>query len=75
MYGVIYKITNTITGKIYIGQTTKFNNPEKRIKQHFKKNTHIDLVSRSYFKYNKNKSIFFTEVLCSAKKLDIFSII
>nr|DAH39497.1 MAG TPA: intron associated endonuclease [Caudoviricetes sp.] len=33
MYGVIYKATNLINGKVYIGQTT--NSLEQRIKQHF----------------------------------------
>ena len=34
-YGSIYKITNTITGKIYIGKTT--DSVEERFKGHTKK--------------------------------------
>ena len=33
MYGIIYKATNLINGKVYIGQTT--NPLEQRVKQHF----------------------------------------
>lgn len=33
MYGIIYKATNLINGKVYIGQTT--NSLEQRVKQHF----------------------------------------
>lgn len=35
MYGIIYKATNLINGKVYIGQTT--NSLDQRIKQHFSK--------------------------------------
>jgi group I intron endonuclease len=35
MYGIIYKATNLINGKVYIGQTT--NSLEQRAKQHFLK--------------------------------------
>lgn len=51
-YGVIYKITNNINGKIYIGQTTA-TDPYKRINKHFKKTSSKDLVFDAYNKYGK----------------------
>jgi predicted GIY-YIG superfamily endonuclease len=33
LYGIIYKVTNSINGKIYIGQTTKAL--KERIKGHY----------------------------------------
>lgn len=38
VYGVIYKITNTINNKVYIGQTTQNKGFDRRYK-HRKKNT------------------------------------
>lgn len=40
MYGIIYKITNTINGKIYIGQTTK--TLEERLKYHKRDSQRLD---------------------------------
>lgn len=63
----IYKITNTITGKIYIGSSI---NVEYRIKQHFKclrgnyhRNNHLQF---SFNKYGENAFIW--EVVCQCNK-------
>lgn len=66
-YGVIYKITNIINGKVYIGQTSDIN-PNKRIDVHFRKVKSTDLVYRAFLKYGKeNLNI---EILCSTDSLD-----
>lgn len=63
-YGIIYKITNTITNKIYIGQT-KRNPPELRFKQHFiERKDFASALYNSYVKHNKDISIFTYEILC-----------
>jgi group I intron endonuclease len=46
-YGVIYKISNNINSKIYIGQTTQ--NPENRFKQHIHRKKY--LIGQSIEKY------------------------
>lgn len=61
-YGVIYKITNTLNCRSYIGQTI-VNNPFKRINCHFKKQKSVDLVYRSFIKNHKNKLLYSTEIL------------
>ena len=49
IYGIIYKITNKVNGKIYIGQTTSsFDN---RYKGNLQKNTHNIHLKRSIEKY------------------------
>ena len=51
-FGVIYKITNSINNKVYIGQTTQ--NPKKRFKQHmyeFKRNKQPTPISKAINKY------------------------
>lgn len=44
----IYKITNTINGKIYIGQS---NNPKSRFNQHMNKNSSSKSISEDVDKY------------------------
>ena len=54
-YGVIYRITNLINNKVYIGQTIQ--NPQRRWKEHLRKgaNRHLkaafDLYGRDSFKF------------------------
>lgn len=62
--GVIYKITNTINGKTYIGQSIQ---PKKRKHDHFcQKNTSCKALKHSMIKYGRDNFEF--ELLCSAKK-------
>lgn len=51
MYGIIYKATNLIDGKIYIGQKTR--TLEKRRKEHVKSSKHNYLFQRAIRKYGK----------------------
>lgn len=66
-YGVIYKMTNVVTNKSYIGQTT-YANPEKRIKSHFVKRRGVDLVYNSSL--NHGKSTFIWELLYTSFSFD-----
>lgn len=51
--GYIYKITNLINNKVYIGQTIE-KNPNRRIKRHYKHNNRgKDLVYLAVLKYGK----------------------
>jgi len=49
---VIYKITNTITGRCYIGMTGDY---KKRMKEHFHSNYDNTYLHRSIQKYGKDK--------------------
>lgn len=51
-YGYIYKLTNKVNGKNYIGQTTN-RLPQKRITSHFKKGPSKQLTNRAVQKYGK----------------------
>jgi group I intron endonuclease len=65
---IIYKSTNTITGKVYIGQTT--HTLEKRIKSHIKESK-IESNRPFMLSINKYGSDNFTfEVIDSASNLD-----
>ena len=64
---VIYKITNIINGKIYIGQTCEAN-LIRRFKAHFKKTRSRDLVRDAYNKYGIESLKF--EVIYTAFDLD-----
>lgn len=58
-YGVIYKITNKIDGKVYIGQTV-LDPPNKRIKWHFQKSSD-SVLCRAVKKHGKKT--FKTEII------------
>lgn len=65
-YGIIYKITNKINGKAYIGQTIR-KNPMIRINSHFQKfqpRGHNKYLFRSICKYGKSN--FKIELLYTA---------
>lgn len=61
----IYKITNLINGKIYIGSTCNFNNRKSKHKN--KKND--SMISRAIFKYGWNNFKFDIIELCEKDKL------
>lgn len=50
-YGQIYKITNNINGKVYIGQT--INSLRVRLNGHYKVRKHTSLIHSSMRKYGK----------------------
>lgn len=59
MEKAIYKVTNLINGKIYIGQSV---NPEQRFKSHlYKREKSISLINRAVDKYGKEN--FTMEIL------------
>lgn len=63
---IVYKITNTINNKVYIGQT--INSLESRWKCHLKKSSKSLLVSRAIQKYGKEN--FTIEQIDSSETLD-----
>lgn len=68
-FGCIYKITNILNNKIYIGQTIKIN-PFDRINRHFTKQHYYSLLYKSYFKNNQNKNLYKIEIICSCQNLE-----
>lgn len=52
MFGIIYKITNKINGKSYIGQTTLIL--EERMTKHFSKNSGCPIMEKAIKKYGKD---------------------
>lgn len=67
----IYKITNTINGKVYIGQSVNLN---KRMKSHLaylKANKHHNnYLQNSFNKYGVEAFVFEVIKLCAIKELD-----
>lgn len=59
--GYIYKIINTETNMVYIGQT--INNIDKRFKDHCKKGSNCRYLRNAIEKYGKDK--FSIELLCT----------
>jgi len=59
----LYKLTNTVNGKSYIGVT---KDPDLRKRQHLTKTTVKNLVSKAVKKYGKESFIF--DVLCIGSK-------
>lgn len=69
-YGVIYKITNTINSKVYIGQTTQ--NPKKRWREHITRskndNKYSTAITKAINKYGVENFIFEVVELIQYKK-------
>lgn len=61
---VIYKITNLVNGKIYIGQTIQ--TLEKRLKQHFKPSNGCTILREAIKKYGREN--FTIEQICTVFK-------
>jgi len=69
LYGIIYKVTNKINSKVYIGQTVQSLN--KRISQHI--NSSLNVLDNVYFhnairKYGKENFEWLVVAKCSSKK-------
>ena len=64
-YGVIYKITNILNGKSYIGQTININ-PMRRVSAHFNKRLGVNLLYKSYLKNNKNQDLYNIDIIYSS---------
>lgn len=65
----LYKITNLVNGKIYIGVTC---NPQNRKQQHFVKVKQGTLVNQAVIKYGKNNLTF--EIICIGSKDYIYDL-
>lgn len=50
-YGVIYKITNKINGKVYIGQTIEKGGFDRRYRNNLERNTHNNHLKNAIVKY------------------------
>lgn len=66
MKGIIYLITNKITGKMYVGQTTRGLN--RRWKDHCNVNSRCGHVSRAIREYGEN--LFYVDQIDSGENLD-----
>jgi group I intron endonuclease len=72
--GYIYKITNTITKKCYIGETTE-STPEKRWKAHIqtlKRNEGCPALKEAMKKYGIDAFKFEVVIICFNEDLDIY---
>lgn len=67
LVGVIYKLTNKISGKVYIGQTQK-KDPMKRIKGHFRKQKRPNVINKAAMSYGIDN--FTIEILISCFDLE-----
>lgn len=69
-YGIIYKITNKINGKIYIGQTTQ--KISDRLRQHTKERRNYP-IKNALVKYGINN--FNIEIICSTDNQDSLNVL
>lgn len=67
VYGIVYKITNTVNSKVYIGQTIQ--TVTKRFKEHLRGKTCLKL-KRAMDKYGKN-SFCVEELESASSKIDL----
>lgn len=70
--GYIYKITNTINNKCYIGQT--LNDVKERWRQHRKKSTNCRYLKHAFIKYGFDKFKFELICICFDEDLDRYEI-
>ena len=75
VYGIIYKITNKINGKVYIGQTIQKGGFDRRYCHNLKKYTHNQHLKRSIERYgidnfeiNKVFDIAFSKIELDVKE-------
>ena len=67
----IYKITNTVNGKIYIGQSTNIETRWKQHKQHLRNNYHCnEHLQRAWNRYGENAFVFEVIAECTEDKLN-----
>ena len=73
VYGIIYKITNKINGKVYIGQTIQNGGFNRRYRNNLEKNTHNEHLKNSIKKYGIDNFTICTEfdIAFSKDELDI----
>lgn len=76
VYGVIYKITNKINKKVYIGQTTQRNGFDERYRNNLENNTHNNHLKKSIKKYgiknfeiNKIFDVAFSKIELDMKEM------
>jgi group I intron endonuclease len=70
--GYIYKITNTINNKCYVGQT--LNDVKERWRQHKKKSTNCRYLKHAFIKYGFDKFKFELICICFDEDLDKYEI-
>jgi len=70
-YGVIYKITNEINNKCYIGQTTKKGGFDSRYHGNVEKNIHNKHLKRAFNKYGIENFIIEKEFDCGYSKEEL----
>lgn len=63
--GVIYKITNNVNGKLYVGQTTR--GIEKRWKEHCQPSSECSVIKRAVSKHGKDN--FSIEIVAEGNSL------
>ena len=69
----VYKITNTVNGKVYIGQSTNIKQRWSQHRQHLNGGYHCnDYLQRSWMKYGKDAFTFEVLQECTVDELDAY---